>query len=389
MRPPKILFVVTEDWYLLSHRLTLAQTARDAGYSVGVVAAPGRRLQDIEAQGFSFHPWRLTRGSVNPFKEWAALQDLKRIFRAEQPDLVHLVAVKPVLYGTIAARATKVPGVICAVAGLGYVFMPGGPGRTLLRALVSCGYRRNVCGREGVRVILQNPDDKALFLERGFVREDQVRIICGNGLDLRRFSPQPEPELEPGDAPVVLMHSRMLWDKGAGDLAEASALLKERGVQARLTLVGDPDPSNPASVPATTLAEWNAQGTVTWLPHQQDVSGLLASCHVACLPSYREGAPQSLMEAAACGRPIVTTDVPGCREIVIQGKNGFLVPPRDPVALADALEKLLKDADLRQRMGIRSRELALERFDREIIARQTLAVYQELLDQTRNPEGDA
>ncbi|THB64600.1 MAG: glycosyltransferase family 1 protein [Desulfovibrio sp.] len=375
MNRPKILFVVSEDWYFLSHRLALARAIRDAGCQVAVAAAQGDRVREIMDEDFSFHPIRMQRGSLNPWKEYTAYRDLKRLFKELKPDLAHLVAIKPILYGGVAAKRTGVNGVVCAVAGVGYVFYPGHFTRTLLRRFVELTYRLHLRGRQGVRFILQNPDDKALFLDRALAREDQIRIIVGNGIDTNRFSPSPEPE----GKVTVFMHSRMLWDKGVGDLAEASRLLKAQGQDLDVVLAGDPDPSNPASVPADTLEQWSREGLVTWLGRKADIPGLMAKAHIACLPSYREGAPQSLMEAAACGKPIVTTDVPGCREIVRQEENGLLVPARDPQALATALARLAQDPKLRSHMGAKSRQLAEQMFSREVVIAQSIEIYKELL----------
>lgn len=372
-----ILFVAADQAYFLSHRLHLALAAREAGYAVALAAPSGSARSAIEAAGVAVHPLRLRRGSLNPLREFLALADLVRIFRAVRPSLAHLVAVKPILYGVLAARVAGVPTVVCAPAGLGHLYLGQGRGTAYLRRAAEGVYRRLVRGRAGTRVIVQNPDDRDLFLDRGLARAEQVTEIPGSGVDLERFSPVQEPLA--ADPPTVLLHGRMLWDKGVGELVEAARLLRDQGRPVRVVLAGDPDRANPASIPRDRLLAWDREGLVRWIGRREDVPELLGQAHVACLPSYREGLPLSLLEAAASGRPVVATDVPGCREAVIHGRTGFLVPARDPGALADALGLLRDDLSLRRRMGAEGRRLAEERFGRRTIAAQTLAVYHDLL----------
>jgi len=372
---PRVLFVVTEDWYFWSHRAHLARAVRDAGYQVGVATAPGTLSTRISEEGFTRLPFRLNRKSLNPLGALGSLAGLSRVFFRFRPHLVHLVALKPILLGSLAARLVRVPSVVCAVAGMGYVFVSNRRRSRLLRGGVEAFYRRFLRGRDNTHLIVQNPDDEEFLVGRSLVFAEQVSRICGSGVDTHRFSHKPEP---PG-SPVVLLHSRMLWDKGVGELVEAARILRQRGMDFHVVLVGEPDAANPAAIPRETLIAWNREGAVRWLGRREDIPELLTGAHIACLPSYREGAPLSLIEAASSGRPIVTTDVPGCREVVKHGVNGLLVPPRDPKVLATALRQLIESKPLRLRMGVESRKLAERCLSNEVVVQKTLDVYERML----------
>lgn len=384
MRKPRVLFFITEDWYFWVHRLSLARAVRDAGCEVIVATAVGNsearnkvlgNLQEkIIAEGFQFHPLRLVRKSINPLAEFVTLADLVSLYRKTRPDLVHQVAIKPILYGSLAAKMAGVPAIVNAIAGLGYVFIPGSWKKNLLRRGVEWAYRFCLLG-DRVKVIFQNPDDRGLFLDHRILKDSQAVLIFGSGVDTERFAPTPEPEGEP----IILLASRMLWDKGIGELVAASKILKERNVPGKIVLAGVPDTSNPATITESQLLAWQQQGLLEWVGYQADIPGLLARSHIACLPSYREGVPKGLLEAASCARPIVSTDVPGCREIVRHEWNGLLVPAKESLSLADALQKMITDSKMRKQMGARGRELVLERFSKEIVIRETFAVYKILL----------
>jgi len=374
----KILYLVSEDWYFCSHRLPIARAARDAGFTVVVATRVGGYGARIRSEGFRLIPISLRRSSRNPFREAAAILEIVWLYLRERPDLVHHVALKPTLYGAFAAAVTRVPRVVNALAGMGYVFVSRDwkarvlrpPIRTLLRLLLN---------RPGSRLILQNPDDAWMLEDSGVIAPHRIALIRGSGVDTVRFAPAPEP---PG-TPVAVLVSRMLWDKGVGETVEAARLLKARGVPVRIVLAGDPDPENPAAIPLSRLREWQAEGVVDWRGHVEDVPALLRDSHIAVLPSYREGLPKSLLEAAAAGRPIVATDVAGCREIVRQGENGVLVPVRDAAALADAIEHLAGDAELRRRMGAHGRRLVEGSFSEKAVVQRTLALYRDLLSLPR------
>ncbi len=377
---PKILFLVTEDWYFCSHRLPIARAARDAGAEVAVATRVRDHGAAITKEGFRLLPLTLRRGGWNPLHELPALAEILRLYRRERPDLVHHVAMKPVLYGSLAAALTGVPVVVNALTGLGALFIPGlnpGTGSATARLLgpVVRAALRPLLGRTDSHLILQNDDDRALLERHSLIRHERVHLIRGSGVDVGRFRPSPEP----AGPPVAALVARMLWDKGVGEFVAAARLLKRSGVAVRLVLAGPTDPENPAAIPEATLQAWQAEGIVEWRGAVADIAGLWAEASIAVLPSYREGLPKALLEAASCGRPLIAADVPGCREIVRPGETGVLVPPRDAAALADAIERLTRDAALRARLGRQARALAEAEFAEAIVVRRTLDLYRALL----------
>ena len=368
----KLIFCVTEDWYFCSHRLPIARAARDAGFDVVVITRAGDDGDRIRKEGFRLIPMDLRRGRFQPLRELAALVRLVKIFRAERPTIVHNVAMKPVLLGSVAARAAGNARIVNALGGLGWVFTSTSPRAWMLRPLVKSAFRFLFRG-ERVRVIVQNPVDRAV-LESVGVPAGRIVSIAGSGVDPGRFRPSPEP---PGGI-VAAMVSRMLRDKGVGELVEAARLLRVTCPALRVQLVGPPDPGNPSSIGETVLGSWIREGIVDWRGAVEDIPAVWANAHIAVLPSYREGLPLSLLEAAACGRAIVAADVPGSREVVVHEKTGLLVPPRDARALADAIARLAGDPALRTRLGGAARQRVLERFTVDKVVEQTLSVYREL-----------
>ena len=366
----RILFVVTESWYFLSHRMPLALAAKEAGHDVAVATRQGDRAPEIEAAGIRLVPFEMDRQGMNPLKELGTVLRLARLLRREGSDLVHLVALKPVLLGNLAARLAGVERRVSAVAGMGFLFAGDERGGMLLPLVCRLLAR----AMKGSLVIVQNPDDAAL-LERLGVPAGSLRLIRGSGVDLARFRVAPEPE----GKPVVMLPSRLLWDKGVGEFVEAARFLKERGVEARFVMVGAPDPGNPAAVPEIQLHAWVEEGLVEWWGYRKDMERVLSQTHLVCLPSYREGVPKVLLEAMACGRAVVTCDVPGCREAVAHGENGLLVAARNPGALAEAIGRLLSEHELRRSMGEAGRERARRLFSVEQVAHETLELYDELL----------
>jgi glycosyltransferase involved in cell wall biosynthesis len=366
----KLCYVETDASAFTSHRRHLLRAAFDAGHEVHLIAPGSGTRVRLPHPGAVHHDLPLERGGLNPRAEAGALAELYRLYRRIRPDVVHHIALKSVLYGTLAAKAARVPAIVGSITGLGYVFMPAGRRRRLLSTVVLAGLRAALAGSQ-VHTILQNPDDRAFFVGQRVLRQERTSIIYGSGVDLQEFSPVPEPAGEP----VVLVGTRMLWDKGIGELVEAARRLRASGVSCRFVLAGAPDPANPASIGEQQLRAWAGEGLIEWLGPSQEISRLLREATLACLPSYREGLPLFLAEAAAAGRASITADVPGCRSAVEHGETGLLVPARDAGALAEALERLLLDAALRQRMAERARRLAVERFSKEAVTQQTFAVY--------------
>ncbi len=376
MSRPKLLYFITEDWYFCSHRLPLALAAQGAGYDVAVVTNVNEHGEAIRQAGIRLIPLNLSRRGMNPLSELAMLVRLIVLYRKEEPDLVHHVAMKPVIYGSLAARLSGVPRVVNALAGLGYVFTSDQLTASLLRPVIGSAFKRLLNSRSTC-LILQNNDDRAMFIRRRFINDARIRLIRGSGVDTAVFSPTPEP---PG-IPVVMLSSRMLWDKGIKEFVEAARQLKARGAEARFVLVGDTDTHNPTAISNEQLIAWHTEGVIEWWGLRDDMPAVLAQANIVCLPSYREGLPKVLLEAASCGRPIVTTDTPGCREVVRNGENGLLIPVRSTLELADAIQNLIANPELRQKMGLRGREIVMSEFAVEKVVSETMAVYEELLKQ--------
>jgi glycosyltransferase involved in cell wall biosynthesis len=369
----KVLILVSEDWYFCSHRLPVGKALKDAGADVAVVTRIRDHAEPIRAAGLRLRPTRLDRSGVNPLHDRETIAELLQIYREERPDIAHHVALKPTLYGAYCAWRTGVPIVVNAFGGLGFLFMARAIHTRLLRRAVRFCLHL-LLNRPNSRTILQNRDDIGLLTRKGVVKHENIVLIRGSGVNVERFAPTPPP----AGTPVAVCVSRMLHDKGIGELAEAARLLKKKGVPLRIRLVGATD-DNPASIDERLLAEWAAEGVVEVAGHSTDIPGEYARAHIAVLPSYREGLPKSLLEAAAAGRPMVATDVPGCREICRDGETGLLVPARSVQPLADALEKLATDPALRERMGRRAREIAVAEFAEDIVVRETLDLYRSLL----------
>jgi glycosyltransferase involved in cell wall biosynthesis len=366
MKIIKLLYFVSEDWYFCSHRLPLAVAAKDAGYDIVVVTRVKAHGEHIREAGLRLIPFEMSRRAINPFSEVRVLWRLVGVIRRERPDIVHHVAMKPVLYGTLAARLCGVRHVVNALAGMGWILASGTRLARVMKWWVLSLFRVIL---PRTSVIVQNRDDAELIRSLGCQR---VHLIRGAGVDVAAIKAISEPQ---GPC-VVLLAARMLWDKGVGEYVVASRLLRARGASVRMLLIGEPDDSNPASIPREALRAWHDSGVVEWLGYRDDVPALLQRSHIVCLPSYyREGIPKFVLEGLAAGLPVVTTDTPGCRETVVEGVNGFLVAPRDALALADALGKLVSDAELRKSMGCESRNLAMAEFSSERIIAETLAVY--------------
>lgn len=370
----RLMFVVNNPAFFMSHRVPVALAAQQAGYDVHVATMDGPAVADIQALGMTHHAIPMTRSGKHPLQELGTLLALVRLFRRVRPDVVHLVTIKPVLYGGIAARIARVPGMVAAISGLGFVFLSNSLKMRMVRAVVARLYRVAL-GHPNSRVIFQNANDRDLLKSLGAVRDEQVVMIRGAGVDLDAYRASPEP---PAPPVVVTMVARLLRDKGVREFVEAAAMLRARGVPVTMQLVGGLDAGNPASATQQEVDAWQRDGAVQALGERSDIAELYAASHIAVLPSYREGLPKSLIEAAACGRAVVTTDVPGCRDAIEPGQTGLLVPVRDAQSLADAIARLAEDSALRQRMGAAGRALAESEFDIKRVARVHVELYDAL-----------
>ena len=379
---PRLIYVVNIPRFFVSHRLPLALAAQQAGYEVHIATSEetagvydSESLAAIRASGLPFHPLPLAQHGTNPFSEVRLLAALVRLYRQLQPDLVHQVSIKPVLYGGLAAHLTGVQGIVSAMSGLGYVFLGEGAKARLLQRLIHPVLRLALMGRN-TRMIFQNSTDQDRFVRLGYIQAQQARLIRGSGVEMARFSPQPEAE----GLPVVLFAGRLMWQKGVGEFVQAARHINAQGRRARFVVVGYSEATSPSTVSPSQLQAWAEEGIIEWWGKRTDMPQVFAESHIVCLPSsYGEGVPKVLIEAAACGRAIVTTDSAGCNDICQHEVNGLLVPVGEQSALEAALLRLIEDRATRQRYGAEGRLRAEREFALPVIIAQTLAVYEELL----------
>lgn len=370
----KLFIIVNVDWFFLSHRLPVALAAKKDGWDVTIVTADTGRLQDIEAEGLRTIDLPMSRSGMNIMEELKTLLFLYKLYRREKPDVVHHVGMKTILWGTMAARFSGVHGVVNAISGLGGFFADDNKSllsRILPKVLKFSHNRKNLL------CIFQNDDDWNLYVRNGIIKHDQGRFIKGSGVDLNQFCYTPEPE----DGKIkVILTARMIVEKGIFLLTEAAERLREKYCEnVEFLLVGGLD-DHPGAITKEQLDAVCDGHYIQWLGYRTDVRNLLKSCHIVAFPSYyMEGLPKSLIEANAIGRPIITSNSVGCKETVIDGYNGFLIQPKDVDALADRLNRLISDRELRIRMGRNAREYAEEYFGIEVVKERHLSIYRELL----------
>ncbi|KTD60734.1 glycosyltransferase family 4 protein [Legionella shakespearei] len=370
----KLIFVVNVDWFFISHRLPIAEAALQMGYEVHIAASLTSHAEALKAKGFIVHPLKIDRSSKNLFLNLKLLFDLAVLFRRVKPDIVHLVTIKPVLLGGIVARIQRVPAVVAAISGMGYVFIAQDRFAWFRRFIVTGLYGMSL-KHPNFRIIVQNQNDWSLIKGVCKVQDKFVTLIRGSGVDLNLFVSTPIAHDVP---PVVMMAARLLVDKGVREFAAAArALAGYHG--ARFILVGDVDPDNPSSLCRDEITAWVNKGIVEWWGHKSDMFNVLTSAHIVVLPSYSEGLPKVLAEAAATGRAVVTTDVPGCRDAIIPNETGLLVAPKDELSLTNAIKLLIDDKDLCEKFGAAGRNLAETTFDIKQVVNQHLTVYEELM----------
>jgi len=372
---PKIIFLITEDRFLWSHRLPIARAALNCGFEVIIVTRVVGDAQKIVDEGFRLIPLPLKRGSYNPLRDLGVIWQLRKIYKTEKPDIVHHVALKPVLYGSLAALGLGHIQIINALTGLGYLATSNSPKARFLKPII-WNLFKFLFSQPSQHVLLQNDEDMHLLSTTAKLSSDRIVIIRGSGVDVNLFHPSPEPS----GIPIALFASRMLWIKGICEFVEAARLLRDRGIKARFVLVGDADFGSPSSVPRQQLLEWQETGAVEWWGHKADMPDVFKQANLVCLPSQGgEGVPKTLLEAAASGRAIVATDVPGCRDVVRNSVNGLLVEPKNVAELANAMKKLLNDPERSGEMGERGREIAVREFSQELVVSETLKLYSRLL----------
>lgn len=384
----RLLIVVQEALFFTTHRLPVGRAMQRRGWTVHVAApADPAIVEQLQAEGFVFHPIPLTRSGLNPLAELKLLLALLGLFLRLRPQLAHLVSIKPMVWGGLAARLTGVPAVIHAITGLGYVFTEARDRAdariTLLRNLISGLYRLALAHRNSI-AIFQNPDDLAVFEARQLVRPDKWVMIRGCGVDMDVFAAQPEPVIDAAHPPVVMFPARLLGDKGVREFVAAAEQLRAEHVKARFVLVGRRDPANKTDIGAEQLQRWIDSGVVEYWGFSDAMPAMLPRAHIIVLPSYREGLPRGLIEAAAIGRAIVTADAPGCREVVRHEETGLLVPVGDGRATAAAIRRLLTDDALRHRLAARSRAIAVDEFSVEQFVAASLQTYDRVLQTQGN-----
>ena len=371
-----LLLLDLEDRYFLSHRRALALAARDAGYRVVVcVRIGGEYMERIRAEGIECVALGSeNRGGISFWRECLVLLKLIRVYLKYRPRIAHHFGMRNLLHGSIAARLAKTPFVVNSFLGLGSLFSENSLKLKILRKIILFSLRR-LHRAKNTRVIVQNDADKEMLLQNVLPEESRLNVVRGSGVDVRSYYPAPEP---PGTLLAVLA-SRMLAEKGVHEFVEAAALLKNEGTDIRMALVGSPDPKNPSTIPESTLSQWDRKGQVEWWGYREDMAEVWRGCHIAVLPTYyKEGLPRSLLEAAACARPLVATGVPGCREVLKDGVNGLSVSPRDARNLADAIGKLARDSSLRRRMGEAGRSIVEKEFSDEIVTGKILELYEHM-----------
>jgi glycosyltransferase involved in cell wall biosynthesis len=371
------MFVVNVDWFFLSHRLPIALEALRQGYQVHIATGLTDKLDELQRYGLVVHPLALDRSSVGLGDAWRTMVELWKVFRAVRPDVVHLVSIKPVLLGGLVARLAGAPAVVVAISGLGFVFMASGT-KAKVRLWLVGGLYRLALSHRNLKVIFQNPDDRVSLSKLAHLTDSKVVMIRGSGVDLTQYLYTPLPSGQM----VVVLAARLLADKGVREFVQAARLLRQQGISARFCLVGSVDPANPTSIADTELMQWANEGIVELWGQRSDMPEVLSTASLVVLASYREGLPKILLEAAACGRPVVATNVPGCRDAIDSGVTGLLVPVRDAMALAEVLKELINNPARCQAMGNAGRVLAERAFDVRQVVAAHLHIYQELIDKS-------
>lgn len=366
-------FVVNNPAYFISHRLAIGLSLLEQGHQVYVIG-PGEWSDVLQVYGFKFYSVEMSRKGKNPFAELNTIWQLYRLFKSIRPDVIHLVTIKPYLYGGIAARFARVPAVVSAVAGMGTLFIEKTLKYRLLKALLYPLYKL-AFGHNNQILIFQNIDDRLLLLDWLKINPSKAVLIRGSGVSLKDYPVLPE---QTDNAPVVALASRLLKDKGVLEFVDACKILQQRGIAARYWLIGSADLGNSNTVSQSQIDTWQSEGLIECLGYRKDIAELFVQANIVVLPSYREGLPRVLVEAAACARAVVTTDVPGCRDAITVNETGLLVPVRDSKSLADALQRLIEDAGLRGRMGQAGRQLAEDAFTIEKIVAQHMQIYESL-----------
>lgn len=374
MSKKKLLYFVSEDKYFLTHKLPHALIALKNGFDVLIVCKVSKFRKTIKSYGFEVKNINLDRSSLNFIKELKTIFELYKIFKNFKPNIIVNVALKPIIYGSICSKILDkfIDLKINSIVGLGYLFINRGLKVFIIRTIVK-KILLFFINDSKTALIFQNIDDQNYFLNQKIIKSCKYKIIRGSGVDTDFFKPSSISKKYD-----LIMHCRMLKDKGVLELVEAINKLKKKKIFLHVLLIGNPDEKNLASIKKSELEKWNSDKTIHWLPEQKDILKYIQQSRIAVLPSYREGFPKSLLEAASCGLPIITNDVPGCREICINNFNGFLVQTKNSSDLSKKIESLIQDVDLIKKMGENSRKLVLKNFSQNYISKQFLYLYKKV-----------
>ncbi len=373
----RILYIFPLAINLTIHWVDRVKWVASLGADVHVAVPDDPVLDELDLEGITLHRINAPRDRMRFLYDFSLIKEIPRVIRAVRPDLLHAATTRPVLYAGLFGRLFGVRSVVLSVTGLGYLFIGQSLAIRTLRAIASIAYRFVLKQKNSV-TIFENPNDRDVFLQRGYVNEEQTFVLVGGGIDLEKYVHALEPETK---KPIVILAGRLLKDKGVVEFYEAAKTLALRGVQARFVLVGDVDPGNPATLAPTTIRNWVETGHIEWWGWRTNMIEVYQQCSLFCLPSYREGAPRTIIEAAAIGRATVATDVPGCRDVVIDGVTGRLVPAKTVAPLADALQDLIEDPPLRREMGTAARRYAERSFSNQQRARELVKIYEEYFEQ--------
>lgn len=368
----KILLFANTDWYLYNFRSSLALSLRDAGHEVVLLSPAGDYCDRLKNMGLKWVEAPMSRRSINIFREFYILLWLAIFVRAQKIDVIHGFTIKCAVYGGLVSRFSSSIYSVGSVAGMGFVFISNSFLAKILRVVVKFLFRFSLDHTKS-HLIIQNNDDDKFFKINNLVREDRISVIYGSGVNCSKFKLRDFPNKN-NNCLSVLLPARLLWDKGIAEYVESAGFLKEK-YSVNFLIAGDLDFDNPSAVPEEKIVGWVNEGVVNWLGHVDDMVELYCSVDIVVLPSYREGLPKGLIEAGACGLPLVTTDVPGCREVVSDGVDGLLVPPKNWKLLADAIAKLLENNDLRLSLGLAARSKVLSMFDEKIVIKKTTDLY--------------
>lgn len=363
----KIIISATTSWNLYNSRLNLAKALRKHEQDVVLLSPHDKYSQTLLKLGYRWENWPLEPRGTRLLKEMRSFLFLIWFYRREKPDLVHHFTPKGVVYGSLAAKLAGIKRIYNTITGLGYAFSAKAP--PLLKKLFLFLYPRALAKTQ---TIFQNPEDQNLFLERKITNSDNSVLIRSSGIDIDRFKFTPEQQ----GSVTVMLPARFVKEKGLTNFVDAARVLRERGNSVQFVLVGRSEPDQPSAIPHEKINIWVKNGLVHWWGWQENMEMIYPKAHIVCLPTfYNEGVPKVLIEAAACGRPLIATDVPGCREIVKDGHNGILVPPKNSMELANAIELLASDSSLRKKMGENSRRLAVDNFSTKEVVQAYLVLY--------------